>query len=75
MVLHDLNLAARYADHLVAVAGGKVYAEGTAEEVLTPEMIRAVFGLRALIVQDEVSLRPMMLPIGRHAVRTDRPLE
>jgi hypothetical protein len=34
-----------------------------------------VFGLRALIVQDEVSLRPMMLPIGRHAVRTDRPLE
>src|SRR5690606_12748277 len=37
MVLHDLNLAARYADHLIAVRNGSVLAQGTAEEVLTQE--------------------------------------
>ncbi|MGY1846999.1 MULTISPECIES: ABC transporter ATP-binding protein [unclassified Blastococcus] len=66
MVLHDLNLAARYADHLVALAGGRVHAAGTAEEVLTPETVQAVFGLPSLIVTDPVSGKPLMLPRGRH---------
>jgi iron complex transport system ATP-binding protein len=73
MVLHDLNLAARYADHLIALAGGRIHAAGTAEEVLTPANVEAVFGLRSRIVVDEVSDRPMMLPIGRHhAVAAER---
>ncbi|MGY1884106.1 ABC transporter ATP-binding protein [Blastococcus sp. SYSU DS0753] len=66
MVLHDLNLAARYADHLVALAGGRVHAAGTAEEVLTPETVQAVFGMASLIVTDPVSGKPLMLPRGRH---------
>jgi iron complex transport system ATP-binding protein len=66
MVLHDLNLAARYADHLVAMAGGRVHATGTPAEVLTEECVRAVFGLDSRVVLDPVSGKPLMLPIGRH---------
>ncbi|AFR09252.1 ABC transporter ATP-binding protein [Nocardiopsis alba] len=66
LVLHDLNLAARYADHLVALADGRLYAEGEPERVLTPETVEAVFGLRSRIITDPTSGRPMMLPIGRY---------
>jgi iron complex transport system ATP-binding protein len=66
MVLHDLNLAARYADHLVAVADGAVHAAGDPQEVLTAETVREVFGLDSRVVPDPVSGRPMVLPIGRH---------
>ncbi|HEY0186160.1 MAG TPA: ABC transporter ATP-binding protein [Cellulomonas sp.] len=66
LVLHDLNLAARYADHLVAVAGGRVHAAGTPAEVLTPATVQAVFGLRAQVVTDPVSGTPLMVPVGRH---------
>ncbi|MCJ8140121.1 ABC transporter ATP-binding protein [Falsirhodobacter halotolerans] len=66
MVLHDLNLAARYADLLVAMAGGRIYGQGNADTVLTQDMVRNVFGLDSQILRDPVSGRPMMLPIGRH---------
>lgn len=72
MVLHDLNLAARYADHLVAVADGAVHAAGDPGTVLTAETVREVFGLESRVVPDPVSGRPMVLPIGRHHVRADR---
>ena len=68
MVLHDLNLAARYADHLVAVADGGIYAAGSPAEVLTEETVRAVFGLDSRVIADPVSGTPLMLPIGRHRV-------
>lgn len=71
MVLHDLNLAARYADHLVALADGRIHAAGTPQEVLTRETVAAVFGLDSRVIEDPVSGRPLMLPIGRHHVRTD----
>lgn len=67
MVLHDLNLAARYADTLVAMAGGKVHAMGTAAEVLTEANVREVFGLDSRILPDPVTGKPMMIPLGRHA--------
>jgi iron complex transport system ATP-binding protein len=66
MVLHDLNLAARYADHLVAVADGRVHAAGAPGEVLTADAVREVFGLESRVVPDPVSGAPMVLPIGRH---------
>ena len=70
MVLHDLNLAARYADLLVAMTGGRIHASGTPETVLTEPMLRAVFGLSARIVADPVTGKPMMIPIGRHGARS-----
>ncbi|WP_077965513.1 ABC transporter ATP-binding protein [Ensifer adhaerens] len=66
MVLHDLNLAARYADHLVAIADGRVQISGTPEEVLTEATVRQVFGLDSRVISDPTSGRPIMLPIGRH---------
>ncbi|MFF0057873.1 ABC transporter ATP-binding protein [Streptomyces microflavus] len=68
MVLHDLNLAARYADHLIALADGTLHAFGPPAEVLTEETVRAVFGLESRVIEDPVSGRPLMLPIGRHHV-------
>lgn len=70
MVLHDLNLAARYADHLVAMTGGRVHVSGPPEEVLTAETVRQVFGLDSRIITDPTSGRPIMLPLGRHRVAT-----
>lgn len=69
-MLHDLDLAARYADHLVALADGRLHAAGTPEEVLTEDTVRAVFGLDSHVITDPVSGRPLMLPIGRHHVGT-----
>ena len=66
MVLHDLNLAARYSDHLVALAGGGIRAQGSPAEVLTEEVVLDVFGIASRVVLDEVSGTPLMLPIGRH---------
>ncbi|RZU30793.1 ABC transporter ATP-binding protein [Blastococcus saxobsidens] len=70
MVLHDLNMAARYADHLVALAAGRVHAAGEPGDVLTEECIRAVFGLDSRVIVDPTSGRPLMLPIGRHHMAT-----
>jgi len=75
MVLHDLNLAARYADHLVALAAGRIHAAGSPAEVLTEDCVHAVFGLRSLVITDPTSGRPLMLPLGRHHVREDATVE
>ncbi|WP_373356597.1 ABC transporter ATP-binding protein [Pseudoroseicyclus sp. CXY001] len=66
MVLHDLNLAARYAHHLVALAAGRLHSAGPPAAVLTEEMVAHVFGLSARIIRDPVAGTPLMLPIGRH---------
>ena len=66
MVLHDLNLAARYADHLIAIAGGGVHAAGAPGEVLTADTVAEVFGLASEIITDPISGKPLMLPRGRH---------
>ncbi len=68
MVLHDMNMAARYADHLYALRDGRVVAGGAPGEVVTSELIRDVFELDALVVPDPVSGAPIVLPRGRHHV-------
>lgn len=68
MVLHDINLAARYADHLFAVRDGGIVAGGSPSEIVTSELIREVFDLDALVVDDPVSGTPIVLPRGRHHV-------
>lgn len=66
LVLHDLNQAARYSDHLIAISDGAVVAAGGPAEVITEELVERVFGLRCRVVVDEVSRTPLVLPIGRH---------
>ncbi|MCC2613966.1 ABC transporter ATP-binding protein [Neorhizobium sp. Rsf11] len=75
MVLHDLNLAARYADHLVAMREGRVHVSGLPEDVLTEENVRQVFGLESRIIIDPTSGRPIMLPIGRHRMAKQQDLK
>ncbi|UZN02187.1 ABC transporter ATP-binding protein [Cellulomonas sp. S1-8] len=70
MVLHDLNLAARYADSLVALTDGRLYAQGDPTDVVTEQMVRDVFGMTARVIPDPVSGTPLVLPVGRH--RTGR---
>lgn len=67
MVLHDLNLAARYGDYLIAMSDGAVQASGTPAEVLTCDVVRRVFGLEAQILEDPVTGTPLMVPIGSAA--------
>ncbi|KQY57723.1 hypothetical protein ASD66_15225 [Nocardioides sp. Root151] len=71
MVLHDLNLSARYADHLVAMREGTVAAEGSPHDVVTEETVRTVFGLESRVINDPISHTPMVVPRGRHHGRTD----
>ncbi len=70
MVLHDINLSARYADHLFALREGKLVAEGTPAEVVTPELVKDVFDLDCLVIDDPVSHSPLIIPKGRHYVHT-----
>lgn len=65
MVLHDLNQACRYADYLVALRQGRIYAQGAPAEVMTEQMVREVFGLESRIVLDPVAGTPMCLPISQ----------
>lgn len=68
-VLHDLNMAARYASHIVAMTEGAIVAQGTAEEVLTPDLLHAAFGLDARVLQDPENGRPLVVPRDRRASR------
>ncbi|WP_052849127.1 ABC transporter ATP-binding protein [Streptomyces avicenniae] len=61
-VLHDLNQAARYADHLVAMKDGRIVARGRPGEIVTAELVRDVFGLDALVVPDPVTGSPLVVP-------------
>ena len=66
IILHDLNLAARYADHIIAMKAGGVVALGAPGEVVTAELVRDVFGLDSRIIPDPVSGTPLIIPVGRH---------
>ncbi|MBC9716504.1 ABC transporter ATP-binding protein [Streptomyces sp. TRM66268-LWL] len=62
VVLHDLNQAARYADHLVAMKSGRVVAAGPPSEVVTADLVREVFGLDCVVVPDPVTGSPLVVP-------------
>lgn len=64
-VLHDLNQAARYADHLVVVSNGRIVAEGDPATVVTAQLVSSVFALDCEIVADPQSGAPMVIPLAR----------
>ena len=64
-VLHDLNHAARYATHLVAMRDGAVVAQGDPRDVITAELVEAVYDLPCKVITDPVSGTPLVLPLGR----------
>ncbi|MEU6862179.1 ABC transporter ATP-binding protein [Streptomyces sp. NPDC046876] len=64
MVLHELNLACRYADHLVAMRDGRVLASGPPSRIVTPDLLREVFALDAEVISCPVAGTPLIVPRG-----------
>ena len=62
-MLHHLNLACRFCDHVIAMADGRIVAEGAPTEVITAELVSQVFGLECVVAPDPVAGTPMVVPI------------
>ncbi len=74
MVLHDLNLAIRYSDHIIAMRDGAVVAQGTPAEVISEQMLRETFGLHSKVIDDPVAPgRPCIIPIGSRRTESAAP--
>jgi iron complex transport system ATP-binding protein len=65
MVLHDLNQAARYAKRIVVLKEGEIYADGPPVEVVTPETLRAVFGVEGRVLPGPDGIELVVVPIDR----------
>jgi iron complex transport system ATP-binding protein len=65
MVLHEINLAARYADYLFAMRSGEIVASGFPREIINADFAREVFALDSIVVSDPVSGAPMICPKGK----------
>lgn len=63
LVLHDLNQASRWADHLVALSSGRIISQGAPAEVVTPELVERVFHLGCIVMEDPVSGSPLVIPV------------
>ncbi|MBQ0827013.1 ABC transporter ATP-binding protein [Streptomyces tagetis] len=72
VVLHDLDQAAAVADRITLLEAGRVVADGRPEDVLTPERLTAVYGIRIDVDTDPLTGRLRTRPIGRHHIRTER---
>ena len=66
MVLHDINLSARYADYIFAVHKGDLISQGKPADIISKELIKNVFGLDCVVIKDPVSGSPFVVPKGRH---------
>lgn len=64
-VLHDLNHAARYATHLIAMKNGEIIAQGPPADIVTEELVEKVFDLPCRIIEDPVTLTPLVVPLGK----------
>jgi iron complex transport system ATP-binding protein len=64
-VLHDLNHAARYATHLIALRGGEIIAEGAPKDIVTADLVERVFGLRCQVIDDPETGTPLVVPAAR----------
>lgn len=68
MVLHDINQACRFADHLVVMKDGAVVAEGPPGEVVDAALLRETFGLEAAVEVDPVAGTPLVIPVASSPV-------
>ncbi|MFT4086875.1 MAG: ABC transporter ATP-binding protein [Gordonia sp. (in: high G+C Gram-positive bacteria)] len=70
-VLHDLNQAARYATHMIAMRSGDVVATGAPSDILTSDTVERVFGVRSRVITDPETDTPLVVPLAEGAVRVD----
>ncbi|MFJ6607575.1 ABC transporter ATP-binding protein [Streptomyces lydicus] len=74
-VLHDLNHAARYATHLIAMKGGEIVAQGAPGDIVTAELVERVFGLKCQVIDDPETGTPLVVPAARAPRGGRRPAE
>ena len=67
-MLHDLNQACRYATRLTALRDGEIGAQGAPKEIVTPDLIAQIYGMRCMIIDDPVAGTPLVVPLGKRAV-------
>ncbi|MFI6444091.1 ABC transporter ATP-binding protein [Kitasatospora sp. NPDC050543] len=72
-VLHDLNHAARYATHLIAMRAGRVVASGPPGEIVTAELVEEVFRLPCRVIDDPETGTPLVVPAARRRSGTSVP--
>ena len=61
MVLHDLNLSARFSDYLIAMKAGQIKYQGKAETLMTADILRDIFQIEAQLTEDPIHKRPILL--------------
>ncbi|MFD8568617.1 ABC transporter ATP-binding protein [Streptomyces sp. NPDC059639] len=66
-VLHDLNHAARYATHLIALRDGQVIAEGAPKDIVTADLVERLFGMKCQVIDDPETGTPLVVPAARKA--------
>ena len=72
VVLHDLNHAVRYATHLIAMRDGAIVAQGPPAEIVSAELVRAVFGMQCRVIPDPETGTPLIVPASRARRRAGR---
>ncbi|MFJ9041416.1 ABC transporter ATP-binding protein [Streptomyces sp. NPDC102406] len=72
-VLHDLNHAARYATHLIALRGGEVIAEGAPKDIVTADLVERLFGMKCQVIDDPETGTPLVVPAARKARQQAHP--
>lgn len=65
IVLHELNQACRYGDHLIALKDGQIYAQGHPQQIMSEHLVGEVFGIDCKIISDPVAGTPLCIPIGK----------
>lgn len=65
MVLHDINLACRYAHHIVAVKDGRIYDQGEPERIVNEKLISDVFDMKCQVTADPIFGTPLCIPYGK----------
>lgn len=74
MVLHDINLSARYADYIFALRKGELIVEGEPSKVITSKLVKDIFGLNCIVIKDPISGSPFTVPKGRYHINHEHTL-
>ncbi|MEB7446811.1 ABC transporter ATP-binding protein [Arthrobacter koreensis] len=62
-VLHELGLAFRFADHVIAMKDGRIVAQGAPAQIATPELMKEIYGIDVLVITDPATGGPMVVPL------------
>lgn len=69
-VLHELGMAFRFADHVIAMKDGRIVAQGTPAEIATPELMKEIYGIDAVVIADPATGGPLVVPLEPEAPGT-----